>query len=158
MRSDLVDTIQMLRSKLAEIKGIVNQDWIGSDSTIAKYKIGRIAEVLDSIDSAYLENVDEPLVKCSLSSECLADRANCLSCTANLYGSGTYRFMPYVPTCPRGYDDCVNDPAYIKYNYPDWYKDLYGDLTPEEASKQSCAKRIEEDPDEKYYCYDDEDK
>ena len=58
---------------------------------------------------------------------------------------------PYKPTCPQGYDDCVCDPAYIHYYYPEWYKKLYGDLTPEEASKQRC------DPDDEY-CYDDEDK
>ena len=41
--------------------------------------------------------------------------------------------MNYKPLCPRGYDDCVWDPAYIFFNYPDWYKKLYGDLSPEEA-------------------------
>ena len=43
----------------------------------------------------------------------------------------------YNPVCPIGYTDCVYDPAYIQYHYPDWYKDLYG---------------------KEYYCYDDEDK
>ena len=33
--------------------------------------------------------------------------------------------MNYKPVCPRGYDDCIWDPAYIFYNYPDWYKKLY---------------------------------
>ena len=30
--------------------------------------------------------------------------------------------MNYKPVCPRGYDDCIWDPAYIFSNYPDWYK------------------------------------
>lgn len=73
--------------------------------------------------------------------------------------------QPYKPTCPRGYSGCVNNPAYIKYRHPDWYKELYGDMTPEQAAKfgsaesgQSCYDRLYEDPDEEYYCYDDEDK
>lgn len=56
---------------------------------------------------------------------------------------------PYTPTCPQGYDDCVCDPAYIQYWHPEWYKKLYGDLTPEEVSKQRC--NIDDE-----YCYDDE--
>lgn len=67
---------------------------------------------------------------------------------------------PYKPVCPRGYTDCVCDPAYIKYHHPEWYKEMYGDLSPEEAARieDSCYDRFREDPDEKYYCYDDEDK
>lgn len=64
----------------------------------------------------------------------------------------------YQPTCPRGYKDCVYDPAYIKYNYPEWYAKLYDSLSVEEASNQSCRLKVEEDPDEEYGCYDDEDK
>lgn len=56
----------------------------------------------------------------------------------------------YIPTCPQGYRDCVCDPAYIHFHYPDWYKKLYGEMTPEEASKEHC--NINEE------CYDDEDK
>ena len=66
-------------------------------------------------------------------------------------------FMAYVPTCPRGYTDCVSDPAYIYFHYPDWYKELYGDKTPEEASEK-CRQKMLEDPNEEEYCYDDEDK
>ena len=67
---------------------------------------------------------------------------------------------PYTPVCPRGYVDCVRDPAYIKYHYPDWYAKLYGDLTPLQAilTEGGCLERTVEDPDEEYYCYDDEDK
>jgi hypothetical protein len=64
-------------------------------------------------------------------------------------------FQEYKPVCPKGYDDCIYDPAYIKYEYPDWYKELYGDLSPEEAvlTKEGCMEKGE-------YCeyYDDEDK
>ena len=62
-----------------------------------------------------------------------------------------YYFKDYIPTCPQGWDDCVCDPAYIKATYPEWYKELYGDMTPEEAAKKHC------DPTDEY-CYDDEDK
>ena len=61
----------------------------------------------------------------------------------------------YIPVCPRGFTDCVRDPAYIKYEDPEWYKELYGDMTPEEAIHKEngcCDRGIEE------YCYDDEDK
>lgn len=57
----------------------------------------------------------------------------------------------YEPTCPQGFSDCVYDPAYIKCYHPQYYKRLYGELTPEEVSKKRC---IADDA----YCYDDEDK
>lgn len=57
----------------------------------------------------------------------------------------------YIPTCPQGYGDCVHDPAYIHFHYPDWHKELYGELPPEEVSKEYCS--IDDE-----YCYDDEDK
>ena len=66
-------------------------------------------------------------------------------------------YLDYTPTCPREYTDCVYDPAYIYFHYPDWYKELYRDKTPEEAAKK-CRQKVIEDPDEEYYCYDDEDK
>jgi hypothetical protein len=68
--------------------------------------------------------------------------------------------MPYTPVCPRGYDDCVRDPAYIKHHYPDWYKELYHDLPPEKAIyvHNGCYDHMQEDPNEEHYCYDDEDK
>jgi hypothetical protein len=68
--------------------------------------------------------------------------------------------MPYKPVCPRGYDDCVRDPAYIQHHYPDWYKELYHNLPPEKAiyMHYGCYDRMQEDPNEEYYCYDDEDK
>lgn len=62
----------------------------------------------------------------------------------------------YTPTCKYGYEDCVWDPAYIKYHHPDWYSRLYGNISPEEASLvpghscMSCA--------DNNFLYDDEDK
>lgn len=66
----------------------------------------------------------------------------------------------YKPTCPRGYRDCISDPAYTRANHSAWYKEMYGDLEPEEVIKLegNCLQRFKEDPDEEYYCYDDEDK
>ena len=87
---------------------------------------------------------------------------SCTSCVHNpifsdvieLYRSLKNNQIDYIPTCPRGYIDCVYDPAYIKYHHPDWYKELYGDLTPKDASDIYCKQKIENEE----YCYDDEDK
>ena len=66
----------------------------------------------------------------------------------------------YKHTCPRGYRDCISDPAYIRANHSAWYKEMYGDLEPEEVIKLegNCLQRVKEDPNEEYYCSDDEDK
>lgn len=95
---------------------------------------------------------------CNYSNTCMTDRKHCLNCT-KFYEKFTLQdyYKPYIPTCPRGYTDCVNDPAYIKYYHEEWYKDIYGELTPYEAAEK-CRKAVEEDPDEEFYCYDDEDK
>ena len=55
----------------------------------------------------------------------------------------------YTPTCPAGYTDCIYDPAYIRYHYPDWWEELGMPM------KCSHTDKIEEG-----YCrdYDDEDK
>lgn len=78
----------------------------------------------------------------------------CIKCKDNPrysdYPHGSY-YMSYVPVCPKGNLNCVCDPAYIKYHYPKWYKDLYGDMTPEEAAASKCD--IEDEN-----CFDDEDK
>ena len=97
----------------------------------------------------------------SLCDKCISDKSLCVKCKDNpIYADVPKfsQFREYIPTCPRGYGDCVWDPAYIKLNSPGWYKDLYGDMTPEEASLVSCQKKVEKDPNEDYYCYDDEDK
>lgn len=66
----------------------------------------------------------------------------------------------YTPTCPRGYADCVWDPAYIKHHHPEWFARLWGNRTPEQAAQSpgGCFDKYKNDPEEKYYCYDDEDK
>lgn len=92
---------------------------------------------------------------------CVADKSRCVECRENpIYANVPTRslFQAYIPTCPRGYVDCVNDPAYLKAFDSEYYHDLYGDLTPEQASMKSCQERVRKDPDEEYYCYDDEDK
>ena len=57
-------------------------------------------------------------------------------------------FELYRKTCPYGYD-CIRDPAYILFYHPEWYKDLYGDKTPQEAVCDDCDDGS---------MYDDEDK
>lgn len=90
--------------------------------------------------------------------KCVTDRGLCDGCNRNpKYADYPHQslFMAYNPTCPIGYTDCVCDPAYIKHHYPEWYKELYGELTLEEAAKTSCNPDLEDE-----YCehYDDEDK
>ena len=94
---------------------------------------------------------------------CVTDRANCGRCCDNpIYADVPRRslYQNYIPVCPRGYSDCVCDPAYINFYHHEWYLELYGDIAPEEAVKQpnGCLDRLIEDPEEYYYCYDDEDK
>jgi hypothetical protein len=84
---------------------------------------------------------------------CVTNKSECIGCRDNpIYKDvpTVSLFQEYKPTCPQGFIDCVYDPAYIKYINPNWYKELYGDLTPEEASKKHCNENDE-------YCYDDED-
>ena len=96
--------------------------------------------------------------------KCVSDKSLCSHCKDNpevqkILASLPRQslFMDYVPTCPRGYLDCIYDPAYIHFHYPVWYKELYGDKTPEEAAEK-CRQKVLEDPNEENYCYDDEDK
>lgn len=92
---------------------------------------------------------------------CVTDRSECIKCRDNpIYKDVPIfsRYKAYIPTCPRGYEDCIYDPAYIKIHNPEYYKSLYGNLTPEQASEKSCMEQFKEDPDEEYYCYDNEDK
>ena len=99
-----------------------------------------------------------------LCESCVADKSLCSNCKDHPIVKKILLSLPkhsyfqeYEPVCPRGYEDCVSDPAYIKYHYPNWYKELYGDKIPEEAAEK-CRQRMLEDPDEENYCYDDEDK
>ena len=98
--------------------------------------------------------------KLSRCERCVQDPEMCVNCSDNPVYANIPRYslyMAYKPVCPRGFSDCVTDPAYIKFHYPDWYKELYGDKTPEEAAEK-CRQKMLEDPDEENYCYDDEDK
>lgn len=91
---------------------------------------------------------------------CITDRSECVNCSENPKYPKRSLFTEYHPVCPRGYVDCVRDPAYVLCNYPDWYKDLYGDLSPSEAIKvkDGCLENMKKDPNMEYYCYDNEDK
>lgn len=100
-------------------------------------------------------------------SKCLTDKSLCIKCRSNPIIQDILNSLPkhdyfqvYIPVCPRGYTDCVWDPGYIKYFYPDWYEDLYGNMLPEEAihAEGGCCDKVTKDPNEDYYCYDDEDK
>ena len=92
----------------------------------------------------------------------------CDSCwTPKLYGKEKCRSCSNQPgltdhhlwnpvTCKFGYEDCIHDPGYIFAHYPDWYKELYGDMSYEEAAldpKKGCVSCTE-----KHCHYDDEDK
>ena len=70
--------------------------------------------------------------------------------------------LPYKAVCPYGYTDCINDPGYIKWYYPNCYKELYGDIAPEDAVKidhcQDYWKNRIDDDDWDCPEYDDEDK
>lgn len=88
------------------------------------------------------------------------DKENiCIKCKNNpIYDDLKDYFISYYPVCPAGYGDCIYDPAYIKLYDPEWYEELYGDLTVEEAMEQEikeghCLHSYG-------YCrnYDDEDK
>ena len=86
--------------------------------------------------------------------DCITDKSECVKCKhAPQYRDypNQSKFKAYNPTCPLGYDDCIGDPAYIKYHYPEWYEKLYGNKTPEEAAEEDCSKRDT-------CCYDNEDK
>lgn len=74
--------------------------------------------------------------------------------TMAMEGPNQFKTVYYRPTCKFGWDDCINDPAYIYATYPEWYKELYGDKSPEEAAAdEGCAHCTEQ------CChYDDEDK
>lgn len=84
--------------------------------------------------------------------ECISDKSLCIKCQFNPdYEFLANYYKPYEPTCPKGYKDCVNDPAYIYWIDRDWYNELYENMTVKEASQLSC--NIDSSN-----CYDDEDK
>ena len=94
---------------------------------------------------------------------CVTSKDQCINCKDNpIYADypKQSKFAAYMPVCPRGYSDCIYDPAYIKFNYSEWYKELYGNMTPAEAIlvPDGCMEKCKEDPDMDCCCYDDEDK
>lgn len=102
------------------------------------------------------------MLKRNVCDRCVTDRTNCLNCMDNpIYANVPLvsLFQEYIPVCPRGYKDCVSDPAYILYHYPSWYKELYGSLAPSQVIllEGGCMERYREDPEEDFYCYDDGD-
>lgn len=95
--------------------------------------------------------------------KCVAPKDLCIKCRENpIYAEVPQysQFRAYNPVCPRGYKDCISDPAYLKCYHPAWYQTLYGDLTPVQALEvtNGCMDAVRKDPDEHFYCYDDEDK
>lgn len=70
-----------------------------------------------------------------------------------LYDDTKASTSDYIPTCPRGYVDCVYDPAYIKrYHRPDMPQVEF------EQMMDDCRLSFENDPGMKWSCYDNEDK
>ena len=62
--------------------------------------------------------------------------------TLAMEGPNQFDWVYYRPTCKFGWDNCIHDPAYIYATYPEWYKELYGDKSPEEAAAdkdEGCA-------------------
>lgn len=76
--------------------------------------------------------------------------------TLAMEGPNQFNWVYYKPTCKFGWDNCIHDPAYIYSTYHEWYKELYGDKSPEEAAadeEEGCAHCTKDN------CYyDDEDK
>lgn len=88
--------------------------------------------------------------------KCVTDKSFCdRCCDAPKYRDYPRQsfFSEYVPTCHLGYSDCICDPAYIQHYNPDWYKEMYADVSPAEASGLTCRNCTEEN-----CMYDDEDK
>ena len=67
-------------------------------------------------------------------------------------------FIEYYPVCAMGYADCIHDPAYIKHFYPDWYEELWGDKTVEEAFQEQVKEGVCNCTGSHCRNYDDEDK
>lgn len=52
----------------------------------------------------------------------------------------------YEPLCSLGFDNCIYDPSFIKANYPEDYKRLWGDKEPKEIVEKGycsiCGKEV----------------
>ena len=113
-----------------------------------------------NISKKYILDLKKESRRCS---SCIYKEELCINCLDNpIYKNipRNSKFALYKHTCPYGHKDCVNDPAYIKFFYPDTFYLAYGQHTPEEASKLWCKKRFDKDKnkDMDFYCYSNEDK
>lgn len=128
--------------------------------------VGQLVDELEAKHEAELRKIQETvlLTSCNkLTVEALADLykrlqhstytlapdSPMLSETFCMEGPNKFTTVTYKPCCKHSYDDCIYDPAYIYNTYPNWYKDLYGDLLPEQVECEYC---------ENGERYDDEDK
>ena len=153
LRSCIVWTIALIVNIICACLG-AEPTWLNIFILFAGIMIIRWSEYFE-------ERMMKNLTKGTRCDRCITDKSDCQFCRdyyKYYWAPTTSRFTACKPTCPRGYKDCVHDPAYIQFNYPDWYKELYGNVTPEVASAETCRHRVVEDPDMEYYCYDDEDK
>lgn len=82
----------------------------------------------------------------------------CPMCTRNPSNVLADFFVEYYPVCNKGYVDCIHDPAYIKHFYPDWYEELWGDKTVEEAFQEQVKEGVCNCTGSHCRNYDDEDK
>ena len=81
------------------------------------------------------------------------DRNRGTESTICMEGINRFKTVRYKPACKYNFEDCIFDPAYIKATYPEWYIELYGDKTIEEAiATGDCRNCIDGNR------YDDEDK
>lgn len=87
--------------------------------------------------------------------DCVNDEKYCGTCTRNPSNPFyTNHYMAYIPTCRFNYMDCIHDPAYTFHYDKEWYHELYGDMTPEEAANDKEGCRLCKHGEH----YDDEDK
>ena len=92
--------------------------------------------------------------------ECIRkDSELCIKCKDNVIYEHLESHRCYYEPCCRVMDDCINDPAYLLWSDPEFYKKVYGNMTPKEvfANMKSCQTSQSDDCDD---CdeYDDEDK
>ncbi|MBR1851862.1 MAG: hypothetical protein IJ794_01600 [Lachnospiraceae bacterium] len=80
-----------------------------------------------------------------ISEKYIANKQVCIECKDNSKYANTptkSMVVPYMPTCPCGFQNCVCDPAYIKLTNPQWYEILFGDMTPDEVIEE-CIRHTE---------------
>lgn len=102
---------------------------------------GKVEYVHDEVLITLPKTITNNFNHCS-SLDCVnKNTKECYSCK-KFYKSSEFddNYAAYKPTCPQGYGDCQYDPAYMKCYQPKEYEKQFGNLTPEEASKQVCSK------------------